>query len=337
MKILFLFLDGIGLGADDPLTNPFAGARMPHLQALLGGGKMVSWGARPGGEPDYQPQINTRATLLALDACLGVEGLPQSATGQATLLTGQNVPAALGYHYGPKPNPAVAEFLRNGNLFNTLHKGGLRAALLSAYPPRYFEAIQSGRRLFSAIPLAATSAGLALKTQEDLLAGRALAADFTAQGWREHLGLADIPVLAPFQAGERLARLAREHDFSLFEYWLSDYAGHAQQMEPAVELLEQFDQVMGGLAGAWDDEAGLILLTSDHGNLEDLSTRRHTSNPVPGLLLGSLKNRQRFVSSLEEAARSRMRNSGEDGRGASWRGANLSDLAPVILQLAGDF
>ena len=47
-----------------------------------------------------------QVSLLALDAGLGVEGLPQSATGQAVLLTGVNIPAELGYHYGPKPNPA---------------------------------------------------------------------------------------------------------------------------------------------------------------------------------------------------------------------------------------
>ena len=37
MSILFMFLDGVGLGANDPLTNPFAGAEMPNLQKLLDG------------------------------------------------------------------------------------------------------------------------------------------------------------------------------------------------------------------------------------------------------------------------------------------------------------
>jgi len=335
MRILFLFLDGVGLGADDSLTNPFARARMPRLQALLGGRKLVDWGERAEESREYKLHIYESATLLALDACLGVNGLPQSATGQAALLTGQNVSAALGYHYGPKPNPAVAEFLRNGNLFNSLLKAGLRTALLSAYPPRYFEAIRSGRRLFSAIPLAATSAGLPLLNLEDLRAGRALAADFTAQGWREHLGLSDVPILSLPQAGERLAKLAQEFEFSLFEYWLTDYAGHAQQMAPAVELLESFDQMLGGLIDHWEAETGLILLTSDHGNLEDLSTRRHTANPVPGLLVGAADLRQRFVASLEQSADRRYSNGGEISATASWRGPDISDLAPAILQLTG--
>ena len=40
------------------------------------------------------------------------------------------------------------------------------------------------------------------------------------------------------------------------------------------------------LASAWDDGAGLIIITADHGNLEDLSHRHHTPNRVPTFLIG---------------------------------------------------
>lgn len=241
-----------------------------------------------------------RATLLALDAELGVEGLPQSATGQAALLTGINVSAEIGYHYGPKPNKAVASFLHNGNLFSRLSGRGCRTALLNAYPQGYFSAIESGRRLYSAIPLAVTSAGIPLKTQLDLMEGQALSADFTAQGWRERLNLPDTPVITPDQAGERLASLGMDFDLALFEYWLSDYAGHSQDMAAAESLLITFDKVLGGLLRNWDDQQGLILITSDHGNMEDLSTRRHTANPVPALLIGDQAYRRRFASELND-------------------------------------
>ena len=303
MRFLFLFLDGVGLGADDPGINPFALVEMPHLQGLLGGDRLLldAIPAVEAGDPTRFTSLQTeRATLLALDASLGVEGLPQSATGQATLLTGVNVPAAIGYHYGPKPNQAVAEFLRNGNLFTTLQRSGRSAALVNAYPPGYFAAIESGRRLFSAIPLAVSSAGLPLRTSQDLLAGMALSADFTGQGWRDRLGLPETPVLSPYKAGERLAALAREVDLAFFEFWLSDYAGHAQDLESARTLLTSLDQVLSGLLAAWDDEEGLVLLTSDHGNLEDLSTRRHTPNPVPALLIGDRAHRDAFTASLRD-------------------------------------
>jgi bisphosphoglycerate-independent phosphoglycerate mutase (AlkP superfamily) len=133
---------------------------------------------------------------------------------------------------------------------------------------------------------------------EDLQEGQALSADFTAQGWREHLQLPETPVLTPEQAGERMATLMKDYDLAIFEYWLSDYAGHHQDMQAAQSLLETFDQVLSGLLEAWDDGQGLILITSDHGNMEDLGTRRHTANPVPGLIIGDPIIRQNFASDL---------------------------------------
>ncbi|PWH12773.1 MAG: hypothetical protein DDG60_11665 [Anaerolineae bacterium] len=285
MRVLFLFLDGIGLGVDDPQRNPFVRADLPHLTALLDGRRLIAKAA---------PFSNDRATLLALDACLGVGGLPQSATGQAVLLTGRNVPAEIGYHYGPKPDAATAATLAEGGIFGVLTQAGKRAAFLNAYPAGYFHSVRSGKRLYSSIPLAVTRAGLSLRSREDLLNGRAISADLTGHGWHERLGHPEIALLSPEEAGRRLADLAAQVDFSFFEYWLTDYAGHRQEMEAAVRLLEQFDATLGGLLAAWDAENDLLLLTSDHGNLEDLSTRRHTTNPVPLLLVGNVRARQAF-------------------------------------------
>ena len=297
MRLLFLFLDGIGLGVDDSKINPFAKVAMPNLQGLLTGNKLLLT-TITANSSNRRRFDTSRATLLSLDAELGVEGLPQSATGQAALLTGKNVSAEIGYHYGPKPNQEVAEFLRNGSLFSSLAESGYRSTLLNAYPPAYFSAIESGRRLYSAIPLAVISAGIPLMTLEDLQNGQALSADFTAQGWRDRLDLPDTPVLSPIQAGERLAELTGNYDLALFEYWLSDYAGHSQDMRVAKNLLVTFDQVLGGLLNSWNDQEGIILITSDHGNLEDLSTRRHTANPVPALIIGDQKLRDEFAEGM---------------------------------------
>src|SRR5688572_15788055 len=215
MRVLFIFLDGIGLGKDDPAINPFARAKMPKLNSLLDGRFLLK---------DAAPYSGEYATLLAVNPAVGVDGLPQSATGQAILLTGTNIPAELGYHYGPKPNREVAAFLTEGTLFSRLSKEGKKTALLNAYPPRYFQGIDSGKRLYSSIPLAVTNAGLPLFRQDALYTGRALSADFTGEGWRMMLGFPDSPVMNPHEAGRKLAALAREYDFSLFEYWASDYA-----------------------------------------------------------------------------------------------------------------
>ncbi len=291
MKLLFLFLDGIGLGKDDPAVNPFARADMPRLRALLGGQNLTASAAPFEGE---------RASLLSIDPSLGVGGLPQSATGQAVLLTGLNIPKELGYHYGPKPNPEVAAYLNGSTLFSRVRDVKKSAALLNAYPPRYFHGIDSGRRLYSSIPLAVTNAGLPLFTKDDLYAGRALSADFTGEGWHSFLGFPDAPTFSPTEAGRKTAELARKYDFSLFEYWASDYAGHKQDMDWAVRQLETFDGILMGLLDAWNDDEGLILLTSDHGNMEDLSTRRHTDAQVPCLIFGARSARREFSRDLKD-------------------------------------
>ena len=66
----------------------------------------------------------------------------------------------------------------------------------------------------------------------------------------------------------------------------------------AVRLMETFDEVLGGLVEVWDD--GLILVTSDHGNMEDLSTRRHTDSDVPALVIGDKTAREEFTSGLKD-------------------------------------
>ncbi|MFN8381377.1 MAG: hypothetical protein U0V02_05525 [Anaerolineales bacterium] len=295
MKTLFLFLDGIGLGADNPETNPFVRANMPHLESLLGGKKLTGSTA---------PLENEHLLLIAADPNLGVKGLPQSATGQAVLLTGINIPAELGYHYGPKPNPEVAQYLDGGTLFSKTVNAGKKTALLNAYPPRYFDGIDSGKRLYSSIPLALTNAGISLFTDKDYYEGKALSADFTGEGWHEFLGFPDAPIFEPEVAGKKLGELASQYDFSFFEYWASDYAGHKQDMPWAIRQLEIFDSVLKGLLEAWQTEEGLIVLTSDHGNMEDLSTRKHTAANVPLIVFGNSNARSGFaeITQLSEIA-----------------------------------
>jgi 2,3-bisphosphoglycerate-independent phosphoglycerate mutase len=293
-------MDGIGLGENNQGINPFANAKMPSLKNLLDGRSLFK---------DAAPFHGERASLVAIDPNVGVAGLPQSATGQAMLLTGINISAELGYHYGPKPNPAVAAYLHDGTLFSRFTKAGKKTALLNAYPPRYFEGIDSGKRLYSSIPLAVTNAGLELFRQEDYFAGRALSADFTGDGWRTMLGFPDAPAMDAPQAGRKLATLAKEYDFALFEYWASDYAGHHQEMDKAVELMETFDGVLGGLTQEINDEL-LVLITSDHGNMEDLSTRRHTDADVPALVIGEKNAREEFTRDMNK----------------------ITDIAPAILR-----
>jgi 2,3-bisphosphoglycerate-independent phosphoglycerate mutase len=319
-RILFLFLDGVGLGEDDPATNPFSQAAMPHLKELLGGHKLVLDGFNTQNDSLL---LNTgRATLLAVDACLGIEGTPQSATGQAALLTGKNVPAWLGEHEGPKPTEPIIELIGQGTLFSRLHQNAREASLVNAFPPRYFESIERGYRLPGVIALSAMLAGMPIHTKQDLFAGKAVSADFSGAGWRSHLGYPGTPVLSINQVGQRLHALAGQADLAMFEYGLTDVAGHHQDLAAARILLDTLDGVIGSLVGSRDDGHPLILVTSDHGNLEDLRTRHHTRNDVPLLLIGSQSSRETFLEDLyrQRTCRSKL---------------DLTDISPAILKFIG--
>ena len=275
--IHLFFLDGVGLGGDDSAVNPFVTANLPTLTGLLGAGWYTT----------RQPIITERASLIPTDANLGLPNKPQSATGQATILTGRNVPELVGEHYGPKPNPAVQAVIAEGTLFKEVVDAGGQAALITPYPQGYFDAVARGKRMLSSVPLAAVEAGLALMTADDLRNGRAVSPGFTGQGWRDHLGYDDIPLLTLDEAGRHIAHIAPSYQFSFFEHWPSDRAGHRGTLADAAAHLEMIDAVLGGLLDAWDDTNGLLILTSDHGNIEEKDQRQHTRNPVPTLLVGA--------------------------------------------------
>src|SRR3990172_6793066 len=104
MHCLFFFWDGVGLGSNNPEINPFLTENTPTFDKLLGGRKIQA------ASFNYQSKV---CALFGIDAKLGVYGVPQSATGQATLLSGLNIHKIIGQHYGPKPTPQIAQILNH--------------------------------------------------------------------------------------------------------------------------------------------------------------------------------------------------------------------------------
>lgn len=271
-----LFLDGVGLGKDDPALNPFCVARLPTLCSLL------------NGDP---PLLRTRdfssrtTTMIPLDANLGVEGLPQSGTGQTALFTGVNGARVIGKHFGPYPYSTLKATIDERNIFRRLQEAEKTSLFANAFPQRFFDYMNLRRSRLTVTTLACTMTGIPLMKHRDLQEERGISADITNAGWRE-MGYEDIPVISPEEAGRRLARLSSQHDFVLFEYWMTDHAGHSENFSRAVDVLERFDGMLSGVLDKLDPKNTILFLTSDHGNIEDMSTKSHTRNPVPALLYG---------------------------------------------------
>ncbi len=285
-----LFLDGVGIGVKDPSVNPLFAARMPSLRSLFGG-ELPSLGRR---------RISSgAASVLPLDATLGVPGLPQSGTGQTSLFTGANGAALVGKHFGPHPYSTLKPVIAERSIFRRLRDAGKSPLFANAFPQRFFDYLDDHRSRLTVTTLACTTCGVPLLRAEDLARGMALSADITNAGWHA-LGYPDMPVITPAEAGDRLTRLSREHDFVLFEYWKTDYAGHAMNVREAVSVLETFDGLLGGILDSLDAEETLLLITSDHGNIEDLTRKTHTLHPVPLILYGA--EARSFADRFEPAA-----------------------------------
>ncbi len=287
MHFLFVFVDGVGIGARDPGVNPFARADLPVLTDLLGGIPFLD-------RPRLQGE---RALCMPLDANLDVDGLPQSGTGQTTLFTGRNAPQHIGEHYGPYPDRRLSVLLED-NLFHRLLALQKRVTFANAYPPIFFERMERGSDRRSATAQAVAAAGLGYRSSDDLKAGRAVSASLTNERF-PHSGEAPALITA-HEAGRNLEHLSREHDFTLFEFFLTDVAGHRPARMSAVAILERLDEFVGGILDGFDDEESLLLITSDHGNIEDESTRRHTRNAVPAIAVGA--RRHEFAEGLRSLA-----------------------------------
>jgi len=286
LNILLLFLDGVGIGKQDESVNPLFRASMPTLRSLLG--------EIPHSR--YKSGSTSKAVFGAANATLGIEGLPQSGTGQTAIFTGINAPRKIGRHFGPFPTTDLRPDIEERNIFRQLTTLGKTVTFANAFPKQFFEYTSSGTRRLSVTTLSCMMTGIPLQTIDSLVKNEAVSADLTRERWPE-LGYPDLPVVTADEAGKHLAAIASKHDFTLFEYWLTDHAGHSRDERFAVDILERFDLFLHGLIEHTDLKKTLIVLISDHGNIEDLSTKGHTRNPVPCIGIGP--GRKEFVTKIK--------------------------------------
>ena len=272
-RVCFVFLDGVGLGPDDG-TNPLAVAPMPNIRDLIGGGLVI-------GREVQEPGLLFRP----LDACLGVEGLPQSGTGQTALFTGINAAAAEGMHIAAYPTAVLRTIIETHSILKQAKEMGLKATFANAYSDRYWELVGERKLRHSATTLTSMAAGLRFRNLDDLKRGEALYWDIVHLSLRERLG-AEWPLITPEEAGRNLAHLATAHDLVLYESFLPDLVGHRRITLTMTYLLDLIDRFLGSLLRNLASDTSLVIC-SDHGNIENPGTKGHTYNPVPLLVTGA--------------------------------------------------
>lgn len=267
--LLFFFIDGLGIGRDDPDFNPCT--RSNHY-------------FRHFSDQRFSKKIES-GLVFGLDAALGLPGLPQSATGQTALLTGVNASELLGRHLNGFPNARLRDVIAEKSLFKWFAEKGLDAAFLNAFRPPFFDYDPNDIiKFLSVTTVANLAADLKFFDLDDLTAERCVYQDITGQSLLEK-GF-DAPIFTPEKAGEIIGRQSQNYHFSLFEYFQTDKAGHSQKMDRALAVMHLLERFLDSLLHTVDLRTTLVLLTSDHGNIEDLSVRGHTRNPAMTLLLG---------------------------------------------------
>lgn len=265
-SLLLFFIDGLGIGTRGP-HNPFDGLPDAAPLAIF---------------QNEDPELPFGGVLAPTDATLGVPGRPQSASGQTTILTGINAAAAIGAHKQGFPNQPLLEILREHSIFLQLKRRGVTPVVFAnTYTKQFFE---RRPRWISATTAAVEAAGVRFNVVDDLNAGRAVFHDFTNELLRERGEIAKPR--SPEEAAGVLAAVVANHRFTLYEYFLTDKAGHAQDYDAARRVLTSLAKLIRSLLAAIDVDRTTVILTSDHGNIEDLSARNHTLNPVPTMIWG---------------------------------------------------
>lgn len=284
MTVALLFIDGVGVGQRDPRVNPLA--RHAFLLSQFADG--------------HGTALPRNGAMITVDATFGVPGRPQSASNQTALLTGTPAPRIIGKHVLGFPNPSLRELIREHSIIRRMVHAGKRATFANSYPAGYLDALglrrrsseradveipeRARRRLkASATTLAMAAGDVPLRTLDDARAGRGLT--HCIDGRRASAQGFGVPQRSPEEAAKIFLELASEVDFALFEHFLADEAGHAQDFAAAEAALGTFDDFARQVVKQKPDLLHLVIV-SDHGNVEELSSRQHTLNRVPVLYFG---------------------------------------------------
>ena len=109
----------------------------------------------------------------------------------------------------------------------------------------------------------------------------------------------------------------KKYDFTLLNFAAPDMVGHTGNLAAGIKCCQAIDKYLGKIIGAYLKVGGTVLITADHGNIEEMLNLKtgeinteHTSHPVPFILVNNYLKKTVLRS-----------------------GGILADVAPTILDL----
>ena len=107
---------------------------------------------------------------------------------------------------------------------------------------------------------------------------------------------------------------SKKYNSIILNYANPDMVGHTGNLDAAIKAIETIDECVGKVVSAINDVNGVLLITADHGNAEQMIDYKtgephtaHTTNPVPLILVGDKE--------------------------AKLKEGRLADLAPTMLDI----
>ena len=126
------------------------------------------------------------------------------------------------------------------------------------------------------------------------------------------------PEMSACEVTEKVVEAINSEKYNciILNYANPDMVGHTGSLEAAIKAVETIDECVGKVVEAVNNQKGVMLITADHGNAEQMIDYKtgephtaHTTNPVPLVLVG-MEN-----TKLKEG--------------------KLADLAPTMLDIMG--
>jgi hypothetical protein len=285
--VLIIFIDGVGIGKDDKEFNPFFKYGFNTFEKIFG--------AVPSLE---NPVLEKKEKyLFPVDANLGVEGLPQSGTGQVSIFCGINAAKFVGKHYGPFPYSTTIPIIAEQNIFKYYKDIDKKAYFANAYPKLFFDYIKSGKSRLSTTSLSCKLTGIRLNEVSDVRQGKALTAEITNERWNTKLNY-KLKVITPRTAAKKLLRIASQNHFTLYEFFLTDHLGHGRIKDEFDKIYQNLDEFLFTIIIELNTNELTLIICSDHGNFEDLSVKTHTNNPA--LTISAGKNAKELFLSIKD-------------------------------------
>ena len=282
-----IFIDGVGIGEQDYEFNPFFKYGFKIFNKIFK--------ETPHKQNQY---IEKDGMYIFLSyARLGVEGLPQSGTGQVSIFCGMNAPQFVGKHFGPFPYSTTIPIIKEQNIFKTYKDMGRSAYFVNAYPKVFFDYLKSGKTRLSTTSLSCRLSGIKLNSVSDLRQAKALTAEITNERWNRKLKY-QLKVISPETAARRLLRIACKHDFTLYEFFHTDHLGHGRITEEFESIYNNLDRFLFTILSELNKDEITLVVCSDHGNFEALSLKTHTMNPALTITAG--KKARELAESIKD-------------------------------------